>query len=66
MPDWGIAIQRFCGNCGTRMIGYKSKDDLIRMQCPACGTVAVAKKVGRKHLRVEEHRSKTIEVEQRR
>ena len=55
MPDWVATIQHYCGNCGTRMIGYKSKDDLIRMRCPVCGVVSVEKKVGRNHIRVEEH-----------
>ena len=51
---WDKPVERFCGNCGKHLYGYKTADGLVKMQCPHCGMVSVIKKVSRRLIRVDE------------
>ncbi len=48
-----IAIKRYCQNCGKLMIGYKSSDGMVKMECGNCHTYYVSKRISRRKERVE-------------
>ncbi len=35
MENW-TPVARYCSNCGRKIIGYRNKDGLLKMQCPYC------------------------------
>lgn|GEM_PF-3098716 len=53
--SWDRAVERFCGNCGNHIYGYKTADGLVKIQCPYCGMMSVMKKISRRLVRVDEH-----------
>lgn len=50
--DWKPAI-RLCHNCGQKITGYRSKDGLLKLQCPICRACMVCKTMSRRHERVD-------------
>ena len=52
---WNKPVERFCGNCVNHIIGYKTADGLVKIQCPRCGMVSVMKKKSRRLVQVDEH-----------
>ena len=52
MEDW-TPTARFCSNCGKKIIGYRDKNGMLKVQCPHCGVVYVRKKVNRRKERIE-------------
>ena len=52
MEKW-TPVARFCSNCGKKIIGYRSSDGLLKVQCQYCGVVYVSKRISRRKERVE-------------
>ena len=52
MEDW-TPTQRFCSNCGKKIIGYRNKAGLLKVQCQYCGMIIVGKKINRRKEKVE-------------
>ncbi len=52
MEDW-TPTSRFCSNCGKKIIGYRNKDGLLKMQCPHCRAMYVSRKISRRKEVVE-------------
>ena len=50
--NWGQSV-RICNNCGERVAGYKNKNGLLKIQCPACGVFIVYKRISRRHERID-------------
>lgn len=50
--NWGQSI-RICHNCGEKVAGYKNKNGLLKIQCPACGVFMVYKSMSRRHERID-------------
>ena len=53
--NWSEQVERFCGNCGKRIWGYKTADGLVKIECPRCGMKSVMKKISRRRVGVDEH-----------
>lgn len=43
----------YCVNCSSMIIGYKSKDGLVRMTCKFCGVKTVSKQISRRHYNLD-------------
>ncbi len=41
-------VAMFCPNCGHKVIGYKSDDGALRIQCPKCKVIIYSKYHSRK------------------
>ena len=56
------AVQMFCPNCGKKIMGYKNKYGVVKMQCDRCKVIVVSsKKTPRKQeITVELPPSETI------
>ena len=52
MENW-TPVARYCSNCGRKIIGYRNKDGLLKMQCPYCKVCYVSKRKGRRKEVVE-------------
>ena len=52
METWSPST-RFCQNCGKKIIGYRNKEGLIKVQCPYCNVRYVCKKKSRRKEVVE-------------
>lgn len=46
-------VQMFCPNCGKKIIGYKSKDGAVRIDCPTCRVKIFSKKKNEKRIDME-------------
>ena len=40
----------FCRNCGHKIMGFRNKDGLMKMECPYCHTRYVSKEKSRRHI----------------
>lgn len=50
--DW-TPLVRICHNCGKKITGYRSKDGLLKLQCPNCRACMVCKSMSRRHERID-------------
>ena len=50
--DWKV-YPMFCPNCGTKIYGFKNKEELIKYNCEECRFVSVRKEMGRRHASIE-------------
>jgi hypothetical protein len=42
------AVQTYCGNCGYKCIGYRSRDRTTRFICDRCGACMVSKLIDKR------------------
>ena len=52
---WDKPVKRYCGNCGKLILGYKTAEGIVKIQCPCCGMMSVMKKISRRVIGVDEH-----------
>lgn len=60
MQEWKPII-RHCRNCGAKMVGFKNKDGVIKVQCPKCGVCSVSKMIDRRHERCDTYAPPELE-----
>lgn len=53
MENQWTPIKRICSNCGRKIIGFKTKGGLLKVQCPSCHTCMVSKRMSRRHERID-------------
>lgn len=46
--DYWRPIQRYCPNCGQKVIGFKNGNNTVKMQCQRCGIVMVSSRKSRR------------------
>lgn len=53
MQNGWIPTIRICHNCGEKITGYRSKNGVLKIQCPKCRACMVCKSMSRTHERVD-------------
>lgn len=48
-------VQMYCNNCGHKCIGYKSRDQAVRIVCGCCGTVMISKQKTKRIIDIRVH-----------
>lgn len=52
MQVWKPVI-RHCRNCGAKIIGFKNKQGVVKVDCPKCGVSSISKMLDRRHERCD-------------
>ena len=52
MESW-TPTARYCSNCGKKIVGYRNREGMLKIQCQYCGVVYVSKRINRRKERVE-------------
>ena len=52
MDEWEIESV-YCRNCAEKIVGYRNKAGLLKVQCPKCGLCFVSKRISRRHEKID-------------
>ena len=50
--EW-IPVERYCCNCGKKMLGYRDKEGVARMQCTRCQVSIISIRKSRRREQIE-------------
>ena len=60
--EGNVPVRRYCSNCGKIMIGFRSDNGLVKIQCIYCGIVTVSKRMSRRHERIDVYTASEQEI----
>ena len=43
-------VYGYCRNCGKKIMGFRNKDGLLKVECPMCHTRYISQQKSRRHI----------------